>query len=304
MLVGLDSLGKNFDAANDLKKAGAKLAKSRNELAVALDDEIKSLEKKKDTAAGDFKKLRTKVSDLVNTGTWINVVDTLRMAKPDRYDRKALEKANLLAAQNAVATAKPGTPQKKDMEYDEVKTKMQLQHSTAQLVCRHASNETFIHSRHRQSMHGGVVMRQTELHLTNEDRSVVDEIRSKGLHQSREVNRAHVLSSLDRGVPEAQIMAVLGLGRTAVWRTRAAYLQGGVELAVFDVARPGRPREYDTDVEAKVTALACSGAPTGRKRWTLNELQAAARREPGLDRLSRETVRRMLKKTISNPGGG
>jgi hypothetical protein len=85
-------------------------------------------------------------------------------------------------------------------------------------------------------------MRQTELHLTDEDRSLVDEIRSKGAHQAREVNRAHVLASLDRGVPEAQIMAVLGIGRTAVWRTRAAYLQGGVELAIFDVARSGRPR--------------------------------------------------------------
>ena len=53
-------------------------------------------------------------------------------------------------------------------------------------------------------------MRQTELHLTDEDRSLVDEIRSKGAHQAREVNRAHVLASLDRGVPEAQIMAVLG----------------------------------------------------------------------------------------------
>jgi hypothetical protein len=112
-------------------------------------------------------------------------------------------------------------------------------------------------------------MRQTELHLTDEDRSVVDEIRSKGVHQSREVNRAHVLSSLDRGVPEAQIMAVLGVGRTAVWRTRAAYLQGGVELAVFDVARSGRPRQYSTDDEARVTALACSAPPAGRQRWTM-----------------------------------
>jgi hypothetical protein len=100
-------------------------------------------------------------------------------------------------------------------------------------------------------------MRQTELHLNEEDGSVVDEIRSKSLHQSREVNRAHVLSALDRGVPEAQIMAVLGMRRTAVWRTRAAYLQGGVELAVFDLARTGRPRQYDTDDEARVTALAC-----------------------------------------------
>ena len=103
-------------------------------------------------------------------------------------------------------------------------------------------------------------MRQTELHLSEEARSIVEGIRAKGLHQSREVNRAHILSSLDRGVPEAQIMAVLGMGRTAVWRTRAAYLQGGVELAVFDVARSGRPRQYGTDDEARVTALACSAA--------------------------------------------
>lgn len=147
-------------------------------------------------------------------------------------------------------------------------------------------------------------MRQTELHLTDEDRLVVEKIRSKGLHHSREVNRAHILSALDRGVPEAQIMAVLGVGRTAVWRVRAAYLQGGLELAVFDLARSGRPRQYDTDAEARVTALACSAPPTGRQRWTMIELERAARREPGLASVSRETVRRMLKKTTSNPGAG
>lgn len=145
-------------------------------------------------------------------------------------------------------------------------------------------------------------MRQTELHLTDEERAFVDQIRSKGMHQAREVNRAHVLFSLDRGVPESQIMEVLGIGRTALWRTRAAYLQGGVELAVFDVARPGRPRQYDTDDEARVTALACSTPPAGRQRWTMMELERAARQEPGMANVSRETVRRMLKKTISSPG--
>lgn len=153
-------------------------------------------------------------------------------------------------------------------------------------------------------MRRGVAMRQTALHLTDEDRALVDEIRGKGLHQAREVNRAHVLSCLDRGVPEAQIMAVLGIGRTAVWRARAAYLQGGVDLAVFDVARSGRPRQYDTDDEARVTALACTTPPEGRQRWTIVELQQAARQELGLSRVSRETVRRMLKKTISSPGAG
>ncbi len=147
-------------------------------------------------------------------------------------------------------------------------------------------------------------MRQTELHLNEEDRSVVEDLRAKGLHQSREVNRAHVLSCLDRGIPESQIMAVLGIGRTAVWRTRAAYLQGGVDLALFDVGRSGRPRQYDTDAEARVTALACSTPPTGRQRWTMVELERVARQEAGLAGVSRETVRRMLKKTTSNPGVG
>ncbi|MHB1201231.1 MAG: helix-turn-helix domain-containing protein [Polaromonas sp.] len=147
-------------------------------------------------------------------------------------------------------------------------------------------------------------MRQTQLNLSEEDRSVVEEIRSKGLHQTREVNRAHVLSCLDRGIPESQIMAVLGIGRTAVWRARAAYLQGGVELAVFDVERSGRPRQYDTNAEAHVTALACSAPPKGRQRWTMVELERAARQEPGMGAVSRETVRRMLKKTISSPGVG
>jgi len=97
-------------------------------------------------------------------------------------------------------------------------------------------------------------------------------------------------------------MAVLGIGRTALWRVRAAYLQGGLELALFDVARPGRPSRYDTDAQARVAALACSSPPEGQQRWTLVELERAARREPGLGTLGRETVRRILKKTISNPG--
>ena len=147
-------------------------------------------------------------------------------------------------------------------------------------------------------------MRQTELHLTDKDRSVVNEIRSKGVHHSREVNRAHVLSCLDRGIPEAQILSVLGIGRTALWRTRSAYLQGGVDLAVFDVERTGRPPQYDTDAQARVTALACSTPPQGRRRWTIVELERMARQEPGLSHVSHETVRRLLKKTISNPGAG
>ena len=143
-------------------------------------------------------------------------------------------------------------------------------------------------------------MRQTELHLTDEDRELIESYRTKGLHQVREVNRAHVLSALDRGIPEAQIMAVLGIGRTVIWRTRAAYLESGAKYALHDVERPGKPRRYATDVEAKISALACSEPPLGARRWIIALLEQAARKQAAIGPISRETVRRMLKKTASN----
>lgn len=147
-------------------------------------------------------------------------------------------------------------------------------------------------------------MRQTELRLSSKSRARVEEVRSSGLHHAREVNRAHILAALDRQIPEARIMEFLGVGRTMIWRTRAAYLDGGVEHALFDVSRPGKPKQYDTDVEARVTALACSSPPAGAKRWTLMLLEEAARAEPGQAGISRETIRRLLKKTSSNLGAG
>ena len=145
-------------------------------------------------------------------------------------------------------------------------------------------------------------MQQTELKLSNKDRKALEVIRRKGVHHAREVNRAHILAALDEKVSEAVICQVLGVGRTAVWRTRAAYLEGGLDLALWDVQRPGAPRRYETDVEAQVAALACSSPPTGAKRWTLVLLEREARTRPGMEDISRETIRRLLKKTASNPG--
>lgn len=145
-------------------------------------------------------------------------------------------------------------------------------------------------------------MRQTELHLSAEDRELIESFREKGLHHAREVNRAHILSALDRGVAETQIMAVLGVGRNVIWRTRSAYVEGGAEYALRDAERSGKPRKYDTDVEAKISALACSTPPMGAKCWTIALLEQAAKAQAGIGPISRETVRRLLKKTASSRG--
>ena len=145
-------------------------------------------------------------------------------------------------------------------------------------------------------------MRQTELRLSKQEREVVQGFRSKGEHMARELNRAHILAALDRKIPEQQIMEVLGVGRTAIWRTRTAYLEGGLEYALHDADRPGQLRRYRAPEEAEVAALACSSPPQGAKRWTVALLTKAARRHPNMGRISRESIRRLLKKTSLNPG--
>lgn len=145
-------------------------------------------------------------------------------------------------------------------------------------------------------------MRQTELRLSKQEREAVEAFRAKGEHMARELNRAHILAALDRKVPERQIMEVLGVGRTAIWRTRAAYLERGLEYALHDVERPGQPKRYRASEEAQVSALACSAPPLGAKRWTVALLTQAARRHPKMRQISRESIRRLLKKTSSNPG--
>jgi transposase len=147
-----------------------------------------------------------------------------------------------------------------------------------------------------------LAMRQTELRLTAKDRELIESYRTKGLHHAREVNRAHILSALDRGVSQSEITAVLGVSPMVIWRTRAAYHEGGVLHALHDAARTGKPRQYDTDVEAQVSALACSAPPKGAKHWTLVLLEQAAQAQAGIGPISRETVRRLLKKTASSRG--
>lgn len=145
-------------------------------------------------------------------------------------------------------------------------------------------------------------MRQTELSLSKRERAAVRAFRSKGEHMAREFNRAHILAALDRKISERQIMEVLGVGRTAIWRTRVAYLEGGLEFALHDIARPGKPRQYRDEAQVQVSALARSSPPAGVKRWSVALLTEAARRHPRMREISRESIRRLLKKTFSIAG--
>jgi hypothetical protein len=70
------------------------------------------------------------------------------------------------------------------------------------------------------------------------------------------------------------------------------------DLALFDIERTRRPRQYDTDAEAQITALACTTLQTRRQSWTSIDLERVACQVSRLDKVSRQTVRRTPKKAI------
>ena len=59
---------------------------------------------------------------------------------------------------------------------------------------------------------------------------------------------------------------------------------------------PPIPRKITGEVEARITQLACSQAPEGRSRWTLNLLAEKAVELEIIDSICDESVRLILKK--------
>jgi hypothetical protein len=63
-----------------------------------------------------------------------------------------------------------------------------------------------------------------------------------------------------------------------------------------------RAPKLDGEKEARLVALACSGPPEGRARWTLQLLADKLVELQVVDSISDETVRLRLKKTRSSRG--
>lgn len=123
-----------------------------------------------------------------------------------------------------------------------------------------------------------------EIRLSTEERKQLKDIISKGSHPARVQTRARILlmaaerSVSSRGGASRRshsnetIAEILQVSARTVSRIRQAFVKGGLDPALYDQRRPGRPVELDGEVEAKLLMLACSSPPEGRSRWTLQLL--------------------------------
>jgi transposase len=138
--------------------------------------------------------------------------------------------------------------------------------------------------------------------LTDEEQRYLHEVIRKGKTTARRVARAHVLLHAATGATDAEIAATLRLGIASIHRIRQRFVDEGLMAALSERPRAGSPPALTGKQAAFLVALACSTPPAGRHRWTLKLLADRFVELRQIDLISPDTVGRVLKKTISNPG--
>jgi hypothetical protein len=141
--------------------------------------------------------------------------------------------------------------------------------------------------------------------LSEEQRQRLEKITSSGKVSARQMKRAQILLKSDVQVNWSyeRMREAFDVSAVTIAAVRKAFVEQGLEVAM---QRKKPDREYeqvlDGEGEAHLIALACSEPPTGRKHWSLRLLQSRFVKLGHADSISYETIRRVLKKTNSNPG--
>lgn len=139
--------------------------------------------------------------------------------------------------------------------------------------------------------------------LTADERVGLAAMISKGKADARKLAHARVLLQVDEadGAParsDQQVASALDLSTRTVERVRQRFVEQGLESALLP--KPTKrvyTRILDGSQEAHLIALACSEAPSGKKRWTLRLLAEQVVELGYAEKVSHETVRRTLQKT-------
>ena|SRR5438132_43905 len=148
-----------------------------------------------------------------------------------------------------------------------------------------------------------------EIKLSTEERAKLKKLVSSGTSPARVQTRARtLLLASERSVgsrggerrranSNREIAQVLGVSERTVSRIRQRFIESGLDTALHDRTRCGRPPTITGEVEAHLTMLACSSPPQGRSRWTLRLLADKMVELGYIEHISDVGVMKTLKKT-------
>lgn len=123
---------------------------------------------------------------------------------------------------------------------------------------------------------------------------------SRGKADARKLAHARVLLQADAseagpGCADVAVAEAVRVSMRIVERVRQRFVEQGLEAALLP--KPSLrvyARKLDRAQEAKLIALACSGPPAGKTRWTLRLLAERMVALEIMPNLSHETVRQVL----------
>ena len=137
--------------------------------------------------------------------------------------------------------------------------------------------------------------------LSQDERAALQALLTGGQQAARKLKRAQILLAADGGADDEAIANTIGVGGSTVYRTKRRFVLGNLEAALSEEPRPGAARKLSGKEEALLVATACSKAPAGRSRWTLELLAGEMVKLTEHADLSRETVRRRLAENDLKP---
>jgi putative transposase len=141
--------------------------------------------------------------------------------------------------------------------------------------------------------------------LTAQERMQLEMYVKQGKKSARAITRARILLLSDVEHSDDDIMETLGICRQTIYNVQKKYHEkkGKHILDLLqEKLRPGQPVKVDSRMAAHVAMIACSEAPTGAARWTLQLIADRLVELNVVDSICLESVRKALKKTNSNPG--
>ncbi len=140
--------------------------------------------------------------------------------------------------------------------------------------------------------------------LTKEERITLKEMLNKGKHSAEKRKRAQALLLAEKDYTDDMIAERTGLSRRGLEQLRQRFVEEGFEVTLTGKPRGHRQKALGGADEARLIALVCGPKPDGRTRWTLRLLadKWSALAHTETKTISRETVRRTLKKTRLNLG--
>lgn len=136
--------------------------------------------------------------------------------------------------------------------------------------------------------------------LSPEEKTKLLQLVRCGTTKARTITRARILLMVDEGKKDKEIYQLLHIGNSTPHDIRKKYHEGGLHIALYDLPRPGKERILTGVQEAEVIAIACSHAPKGYARWTLDLLTEKVKRRLGIG-IGRTAIWKVLLRNDTKP---